>query len=53
MSCGNGDCGCGCGDLVTLKSPKEKKGEEGKKTRGNKKDLGQNQSKELDKFSDG
>jgi len=24
MDCGDGRCGCGCGDFVTLKSPKQK-----------------------------
>ena len=45
MSCGNGECGCGCGDLVTLKSPRDKKQEEEKHTAGDKADLTQEQSK--------
>ena len=44
MSCGNGSCGCECEDLVTLKSPKEKRREEEKQTREDKEDLGQKQS---------
>ena len=44
MSCGNGSYGCGCEDLVTLKSPKEKRREVEKQAREDKEDLGQNQS---------
>ncbi len=42
MSCGNGECGCGCGDLVTLKSPRDKK--EKKHATGDKEDLTQKQN---------
>lgn len=44
MSCGNGECGCGCGDLVILKSPKEKGQEEKKHATEGKEDLTQDQS---------
>jgi len=44
MSCGNGECGCGCEDLATLKFPRDKKQEEEKYTAGDKADLTQEQS---------
>ncbi len=45
MSCGTGECGCGCGDLVTLKSPRDKKQEKEKHATERKEDLSQEQNR--------
>ncbi len=44
MSCGTGECGCGCEDLATLKSPRDKKQEEEKNTTEGKEEVTLEQS---------